>query len=179
MNIKGLSDLDALLKQLPEKLERNVMRSALRAGAKHMAEKVKSNIPVAKPNEVNVDKYGGYEGALRDSVRIGTRSKRGVVTAYVRAGGNSKGKSADTYYAQWVEYGTTRHNIDSKHGYLKINGRRVKAPVSHPGAKPHPFMRPAVDSESENSVVVIGNTVKERLSTKHGLDTADIQVGDE
>lgn len=175
-HVTGLKELYAALQSVPVKIERNVMRGAMRAGAKVVMQAVKENVPVSKPSTRGAEIYGGYEGALRDSIRVGTLTKRGSVVAYVRAGGKKK---ADTFYANWVERGTKAHWIDSKSGWLNINGQRVKAPVLHPGARPHPFMRPALDSEQTRAVVAVGNYIKYRLATKHGMDTADIAIGEE
>jgi HK97 gp10 family phage protein len=164
VHITGLKELYALLQSVPLKLERNVMRGALRKGATIVRDAAKMNIPVSPPNQRNVDLYGGYMGALRDSLRVGTRSRRGVIRGYVRAGGKSKKSKADTYYARWVEYGTSAHWIGNRW---------------HPGARPHPYLRPALDVNTRASVVAIGNYMKHRLATKHGLNTMDISIGDE
>lgn len=174
--VHGLKELAEVLRTLPLKLQTNVMRSALRQGANVIKEQAKANVPASPPSTKNRKMYRGYEGALRDSLRVDTRSKRGVVTASIKAGGKSKNKIVDTYYAVWVEYGTSAHWINSKSGWLNINGRHVKAPVLHPGAKPTPFMRPAANSKKGDAVEVVGNRVKAALSTKHGLNVAHIEV---
>jgi hypothetical protein len=37
-------------------------------------------------------------------------------------------------------------------------------------------MRPALDGQSSAAVVAAGEYIKKRLATKHGLDTADINI---
>lgn len=173
----GLKELQEFLNALPEKLRRNVMRTAMKRGANVLREDAKSRVPVAAANKRNAKLYGGYMGALRASIRSGTRIKRdGTVVGYVRAGGKRNG--ADTYYAKWVEYGTRPHEIGEPGQVLFINGNRVFAPVMHPGAKPKPYMRPALDAKHGEAVVAVGNHVKHRLSTKYGLDVADIDVAE-
>ncbi len=178
IHIKGLRELHEMLQSIPIKLERNVMRSALRQGMNVVLDEAKRNVHVSLPSTKNKKLYRGYEGALKDSLRVGTRSKRGVVTSYLRAGGKTKKTVADVYYATWVEYGTKAHWINSKSGWLNINGRRVKAPVLHPGAKPKPFLRPAIDTKSKEAVIAVGNQVKLVLSTKHGIDALNVDVGE-
>lgn len=64
-------------------------------------------------------------------------------------------------------------------GSLVINGNFVGQSVHHPGAAPRPFLRPALDSQSQAALVAVGNAIKKRLATKHGLDTSDVEVAAE
>lgn len=171
-HVKGLAELQKLLDTLPAKLEANVMRGALRAGSKVILDEARRLVPVALPNQKNQLFYGGRTGALRDSLRITTKIKGGKVTASVKAGGKRKG--ADVYYAKWVEFGTAAHTISSKRGMAFGGG--VHKSVQHPGAKPHPFLRPALDGRAQEATVAAAEYMKKRLSTKEGLDTADIEI---
>jgi HK97 gp10 family phage protein len=165
VNVKGLRELNALLQSLPVKIERNILRAAMRQGAKVIADQARANVPVAAPSDRNRERYGGYAGALRDSIRVGGRSQRGRVTAYIRAGGTKTKGGADVFYAHWVEYGTRPH----------ANGKRG----FHPGARPHPFLRPAADTAQADAVVAVGKWVYRRLETRGGFENAlaDISVG--
>lgn len=173
VHIKGLSELERALEQLPAKLARNVVRGGLRAGAVILRDAAKSLVPVAKPSPENVLHHGGYAGALRDSIRVSTRIEGTKVTAKVSVGGTKK-SGADTYYALWVEMGTRPHVITPLNGGALMIGGRAVAHVMHPGARPHPFMRPAMDSQAAAAVLAVANYIKETLATKHGLDTADV-----
>lgn len=162
IHISGLTELGKFLETMPNKLRDNVLRAALRQGAKVVKEAAQANCPVGEPSRKGKRVYGGYAGALRDSLRYDAKVdlRRGQVVAYVRAGGKARGKKADTFYASWVEYGTAPHG-------------------NHPGATPRPYMRPALDAESERALQVIANFIKHRLETRHGLDTKDIFTGGE
>ena len=157
INIKGMAELSKLLKELPEKVQRNVVRSALRAGAKPILEEAKANAPVDS-------------GALRDSLEIATSGKGGVPTATVRT---------KLFYARFIEYGTAPHAIPALSGSALTVDDKLLDHVYHPGAGPRPFMRPAVDTKAEAAVIATGEYIKKRLATKHGLDTADIEIGAE
>ncbi len=181
INVKGLSDLQKFLDDLPVKMEKNIMRGALRAGCNIVKDEAVSLVPMGPPSSENTKIYGGYIGALRDSIRVGTRSKGGTVTAYVKAGGKTK-RGADVYYAHMFEYtGGRKHQIKAKPGhYLLVAGGHPIAEVSHPGFKATPFMRPALDREAQAAVIAAGNYIKDRLATKEGLDTSAITIeGDE
>lgn len=153
IRVKGLSELQKFLDQLPAKLEANVMRSALRAGAKVIQAEAKANVPV-------------QSGELRKSIKVGTRLRKGKATASIRT---------KLFYARFVEFGTRAHAISGDGGPLAFAGIYVRT-VNHPGAKPHPFMRPALDSQAQNAVVATAEHIKKRLKTKHSLDTADIEI---
>jgi HK97 gp10 family phage protein len=158
-NIKGGKELQEFLDQLPAKMEANIMRSALRQGANVIKEEAKANVPVES-------------GDLRDSLRVSTRSKRGVVTASVKAG-NKK-----AWYWRFVEFGTAAHKIAGKKGgFLSFGGLFAKS-VQHPGARPKPFMRPALDAKANAAIQAVGDQIRKRL-TKQGLNAPDIQVTEE
>lgn len=152
-NIVGGRALDELLQTLPAKVEANIMRSALRAGAKVYLAEVKQRIPVDS-------------GALRDSARITTRSRKGQVSASVKVG------SSNVWYAHLVEFATRPHTIKAKPGHaLNVNGRELKR-VEHPGTRPQPFMRPAADAAFSAAVQAVQAQVRRRL-TKAGLEVPE------
>jgi HK97 gp10 family phage protein len=176
--LRGGRELQAALNSLPVKIEKNIMRAALRAGAKVIAEEAKALVPVSPPNSENARLYGGYTGALKDSIRVDTRARRGKVTASVKAGGKRK-RGTDVFYAHFVEFGTAAHTIKGKNGRrLFFNGTFTPA-VNHPGARAKPFMRPALDTKADDAIRAVGNKIKERL-TKQGINTpASLEIDDE
>ena len=177
--VKGLAALQAALDQLPAKIEANIMRGALRAGAKVMLDEAKRLAPVSEPSAENQRLYGGRVGLLRDSIRIKTKLKRGQVTASVVAGGKTK-DGGQPFYARFVEYGTAAHVIMAGPGkYLPLGNGYLKS-VQHPGARPQPFMRPALDMGTGAAVAAAADYIRQRLATKHGIDVpAPLQDGDE
>lgn len=180
IKVRGLSELQKFLDEFPVKVERNIMRGALRAGIKQIKELAYSYAPVGLPNAENVSLYGGYVGALRDSIRISTRGqKSGQPLVRLIAGGKNKKTGADVYYAHMIEFGTRPHIIKTKKQSLIINGYFAGKEVQHPGINPRPFMRPALDSGASVAIVTAAEYIKKRLATKHGLNTADISIGEE
>lgn len=167
INVKGLSELQVFLDTLPAKIETNILRGALRAGARPIYQAAKQAAPVGDVSEIAKFKYKLYPGALRDSIRISARIDRRNrnITASIKAGGKKRKTGADVFYAHMVEFGTRPHAL-SKGGE-----------VTHPGTAPRPFMRPAIDSQAQNAILAAGEYIKKRLSTKHGLDTAEIEIG--
>lgn len=158
INVTGLRELNTFLDQLAPKLAKNVMRGSLRSGMKVV-------LPVAKSNIHSVS------GELAKGLKLSTGSKGGRVTASIKA----KGKHA--HVAPWLEYGTAPHIIRArKVGGLALPNGAVVSEVFHPGQGPKPFMRPALDQQASAAVVAAGNYMKQRLESKHGLDTSDITV---
>lgn len=68
-------------------------------------------------------------GRLRRSIKVRTRVRRGEGRGYVVAAAP---------HAHLVELGTRPHKIKRK--------------VRHPGAKPHPFLRPAIDETANDAL---------------------------
>lgn len=161
--IVGGQELDNLLKTLPANLEKNIMRTALRAGANVFLAEVKRRAPVDS-------------GALAKTVRISTKAKKGDVSASVKVGGKAKGE--DVFYAHMVEFGTRPHKIQPKKpgGFLIFGTVRVRS-VEHPGIQGRPFMRPAVDAKFVEAVNAVRGKVRERLA-KNGLNVPDMTPAD-
>jgi hypothetical protein len=165
-HIRGLKELNDFLQKLPVKLEKNILRGAFRAGAKEEL------LPEVQANLMS-------EGAVRTGayiagLKVGTRSRGGKVTAYVKASG------PHAYLGKWLEYGTRAHNIAAKlNGFLSFMNIFVKE-VAHPGTRPRPHMRPALDHSGGAAVNAAARYMREKLASKHGLDTSGVMLeGDE
>ena len=137
-----MKELYDALEQLPVKLEKNVLRGAIRAGAKPVADEARRKAPVLKDFDPR-----RIFGELAKSVReMATGVKNGIVKGGVVAGGKStvgRGKDkveADPFYAHMVEYGT------------------VKMP-------PQPFMRPAIDTRTQAAIDATAQYIRERLAS--------------
>jgi HK97 gp10 family phage protein len=157
INITGGKELAEFLQSLPVKIEKNIMRVALRAGARVIANEAKNNVPVE-------------DGELKRSIRTSTNAKKGRVEASAKAG-NKK-----AWYYRFVEFGTAPHQIAGRNGnnlvFTARNGSKVSVKsVNHPGARAKPFMRPALDAKANEAILAVGNKIKERL-TKEGINNA-------
>lgn len=152
--VNGLAELDKALATLADKLQRNVVRGALRAGAKQI--EVEAKAQLARNQSV-------HTGALRDSVRVSVRLVRGVPKATISAG------SKKAWYAKLVEFGTTKHIIQAKQSKGLFFGGINRAQVNHPGATKRPYMRPALDAASAKAIEAYAAYIRKRLA-KQGLD---------
>lgn len=159
-HVKGLSDLQKFLDTLAPKVEANVARGALRAGMSVVK-------PIAQSNIHSVS------GELAKGLKIGTRRRGHTVIANLKATGPHRS------VAQLVEFGTRAHNIAAKAaGWLSFMNVFRKE-VAHPGARSRPFLRPALDSQASAAVIAVAAYIRNRLSTKEGLDASDTLIGDE
>lgn len=158
VHVRGLDQLFAELQRIPVAIEKNVMRGALRAGAQVLLAEATYRAP-------------HRSAALVSSLRIGTRSRGGTVTSYVKT---------DLFYARFVEFGTKPHEIKPRRAKSLFVAGWFGLLVKHPGAKPHPFMRPAMDGAASGAIVAAAEYMKQRLATKQGIDTSYIMIeGDE
>lgn len=157
VHVKGLSDLDKFFDELVPKMQRNIMRGALRAAAVPVRDQVKANVPV-------------QSGTLRDGIKISTSVKGGVVSVKVRAGGKH------AYIAHMIEFtGAAAHWIKPRARKSLFLAGLAREAVYHPGFKAKPFMRPALDQQASAAVVAAGEYIKRRL-TKQGLNAQDVEI---
>lgn len=183
----GSAELDAFLASLPEKLARNVARGGLRAAAVVVAEEAKH---MARNEQVSA------------AIGVSTGRRGDLVYSKVRL------KGPGAYKGIWLEYGTLPHLISVQAGErttpagrvigigtinrnlralakaadkpfsLVIAGRFVGPTVQHPGARPYPFMRPALDARQEAAVAAMATYVRDRLES-NGLEMPDVGGDDD
>lgn len=151
--IVGGRGLDDLLQTLAPKIQKNVQRTALRAGAKVYLREVQQRIPVAS-------------GQLRASARVTSRAKGATVSASVKVG------NFVAWYAHMVEFGTRPHVIRAKPGHALRFGGVTAREVHHPGTRARPFMRPAADAGFSEAVQAYATKLRQRM-TRQGINTPD------
>jgi HK97 gp10 family phage protein len=175
-DIKGLAQLDQALKDVSQKVERNILRGGLLAAAK-----------VVEAEAKRIVKAEAYQsGSLYDSIRASTytvyRRLGGIPAATVKAGGRSKGKETSkkraAFYAHMVEFGTKPHVIKARtRAGLSINGRRFQS-VNHPGVQGIRFMTRAIDTQTQAAIAAFSEKVRDRIE-KAGIDIPEsIPAGD-
>jgi HK97 gp10 family phage protein len=133
-----LGGLDKKLMELEPKIQRKLMRTALKAVGVYWVEAVKSRAPV-------------LIGDLKNSIisRIRTRkSSRGTVVGEVQVGPGTAPRTDDhqnsvgpSIYASWVEFGLKTKDYPKQ-----------------------PFMRPAFDATAEKAIELFADTLREGLA---------------
>jgi HK97 gp10 family phage protein len=150
LHVEGLAALESMLAQLPDKIERNIVRGALRAGSREFVKEAQRRVP-------------RKTGRLAKSIRVSVRKVRGALVATTKAG------NKEAFYAHLVEFGTAAHLIKPANAKaLAVAGRAV-AKVRHPGGRAQPFMRPAFDIGGQRAVLSYAAYMRKRL-TKAGID---------
>lgn len=130
LQVKGLKELQRTLRKLPRATGRAAVRRALKKGARPVLDEARRLVPAKT-------------GQLRDSLttRSAGGGREGVA---IRVG--PSGPAAR--YAHLVEFGTAPHVIRARHARsLAIGPVLVGKAVQHPGARPRPFLRPALDAK--------------------------------
>ena len=167
----GKSEVAAYFRQVDKKLS-GLLRGAGRAGGDVIAAEAKSRAtsPEVADNIEVRSEVKGQEVRVRITVKhVDGRGSPGL--AYSKA--------------VWLEYGTAPHFIsvdDGQRGGLgirKINakfkeadnnaslvigGKFVGTTVFHPGARPHPFLRPALDIKEREALEAAQRYINARVS---------------
>jgi HK97 gp10 family phage protein len=156
VEIRGLAELHKALQDLPAKIERNVLRGGLRAGAKVMEAEAARLCPEGLPTLDGV-KRGARRGELKRSIRVTMRASKSTVRATLKAGNKV------AWYAHLVEFGTARHWIKPKNRKSLFVAGLFKEVIDHPGARPKPFMRPAFDGKWRAAIDAMADYIRVRL----------------
>lgn len=159
--LRGRAEVSAHMKSLPAKLS-GVLRGAARAGAGVIATEIKAQTPSQE---------------VRENLRISSKAAEGKirVTIDIKPGW---ARSVGT----WLEFGTSPHFItvdDSQRqgmsvrkvnerekegrGSLIIGGNFVGETVFHPGARPHPAFRPALDAKEGEAIAAAQKYINSRI----------------
>ncbi len=174
---RGRADVQRFFAQAPEKLTR-VLRGAARAGANVIADEASDRC---------------VSPEVRTAIKVATRRTDGTLRGLVQV------KGPGAHIGPWLEYGTSAHFIsvddeqregrtvgrinrqakdpDASHS-LVINGKFVGATVLHPGARPHPFLRVALDVKAVEARSAAQTFINSRVSSG-GIADANASEGDD
>ncbi|MFC5524018.1 HK97-gp10 family putative phage morphogenesis protein [Polaromonas jejuensis] len=145
-NIAGLKELQAALKELPDRIAKNVLRGSVNAGASVITNEVQTRAPVytgevsqghpppgTLKRAVYQKQIRELSGQLKQTFYVGVRKGK----QYQKQG--KKGNlSQDAWYAKFVEFGTS-----------KMAAR--------------PFMRPAFEAKKSEAVEAIKAYLEKRI----------------
>jgi hypothetical protein len=164
VTVTGKAEVKAYIGGIPAKLQR-VLQGAAKAGAAVISDEIKARTP-------------------SDDVRAGLRTTSKTEDGQIKVRIDLKpgwGRSVGI----WLEYGTSPHFIsvdDSQrrglgigrvnksvkenegNGSLVIGGNFVGQTVFHPGARPFPTFRPALDTKEEEAIAAAQNYVNARIA---------------
>lgn len=146
VRIEGLRELTRALKDLPDRVAKNGLRSAVYAGARVIQTEARQRAPIAeKPKRPNQPKPGTLRRAIiMKHLREQSGRHRQVFAITVRRGkkyrnqGKKKNLSQDAWYWHFIEFGT-----------IKMAAR--------------PFLRPALESKRLAAVAAIKDKLADRI----------------
>lgn len=176
--VKGLSEFQRALEQLPKNIGRNVLRGAVRAGAVVLQKEAIRLAPEYQGDDKRVTS-GSIKAAIYEK-QIAELSNELLQTFYVgvkRGYGRQKGggkftpikfvggkvASLDAYYWTWVEFG---------HAYVPPRPKGVTqerhrlAHKTGSGAiwiEPRPFMRPAFANAKDDAIKAMVAYLEKRI----------------
>lgn len=174
VTVRGKAEVARFIAHLPAELESKVLRGAAKAAAKVIATEAK---------ELSESPRVASDIVIRSSARDGLI----VVKVTVKRGWSYS-------VGVWLEWGTDPHLIrvdesqrqgmtigkinrlakepGSSHS-LVIGGNFVGASVMHPGARPHPFLRPALDIKGGAAIAAAQTYINARVKRSGIVGTAE------
>jgi hypothetical protein len=172
---RGKSDVQRFMAGLPEQIVSKLLVGAGRAGGKVIADE-------AKERTTSQD--------VADNIVVRTKREGSRITVRITV---RKGFALSV--GNWLEWGTSPHFISvdagqrggksvrrinelGDHQSLMINGKFVGETVYHPGARPHPFLRPALDLKEGEAISMAQSYINARITPAGIIGTADQGDGD-
>lgn len=159
VTVRGKSEVKAFMSRVAGDIEDKLLRGAARAAANVVADEARDRTQSSE---------------VRAAIKVATKKETGRVVAKIQV------KGPGAYLAPWEEYGTEPHFISvddsqrkgmsvkrinqaQKEGSLVIGGEFVGSTVWHPGATPHPFLRPALDTKEAEAIRAAQNYITARV----------------
>ena len=140
-----------VMDQLSEKVQRNLARNGMRAGAVVLRTILREKLPERS-------------GDLKRSARVGTRVKNGVVSASVKLGGEK------AWYAGIVEFGAKPHAVVAEGKALVVEDGVLRKSASIGGFAGKGYFRAAADEAAAPAADAAVERMRTLLREKHGLD---------
>lgn len=131
IGVRGTREIEALLKQLPERLAKSVVQGALRTGGTVIAKRAKANLDAVGAVDTGLLRKSIGVRAGKGSAQVGILSGSATLT---RKGRKKAEKAVPTKYAKFTEFGSR------------------KQPA-------RPFLRPALDEGAIEAIRKIGEVM--------------------
>jgi HK97 gp10 family phage protein len=159
MQIGGLTELYAALKQLPTNIGKNVLRGAVAAGARQIRDAVIERAPVYQGDDPRV-KAGTLKNAVyMKQINELSSEIQQVYLVGIRRGRSEQAKGRDAYFWTWVEFG--HHVRPSSVNRRQHTGASLVTNASY--VLPHPFFRPAFESTKDAAAQAIREYLAKRI----------------
>jgi HK97 gp10 family phage protein len=160
VTVEGLKELEAALKTLEAELQVKGIRAGLRAGGVVFRDAMKALVSRSSGTRALDLAQGKQRRHLADDLRVRTSFSGGVPTARIGPGSKTR------HIANWLEFGTAPHVIKARRAkelFFPGSGHPITE-VHHPGTAPHPFIRPAFDTQSGNALGAFKTVVARQIA---------------
>lgn len=142
--VRGRTAFREYMAQLATDIDEKLLPGAARAGAKVIADEARRLCE---------------SSTVAEAIKVKVRNDGGRISATI---GVDKGWPM--HLGIWLEYGTDPHTITARGNTLSIGGRPVGKSVLHPGARPFPFLRPALDTRDKDAFAAAQAFINSRVS---------------
>jgi hypothetical protein len=154
MEIRGADYASKALRDIEIKLAKNIVRSAVMAGARVVVKQARAMAPVKT-------------GQLRRQIRASSRTigVSGIIRATVKQRSTKKEREKKLYAktGHLIVGGTRPHTIPKDSGDRVAVRGQVYSRVKHPGSKPYPFFEMAAQAVWKQSINAFSDKLDQRL----------------
>jgi hypothetical protein len=188
---RGGSRAAQKIRELPEAFLQRVLPQAGRKGGEVIADDAKQRLGGKRAES------GAGKVLIADSIKVHVKRKGSTIRVRIELVGSG------AYVGRWLEYGTDPHFISVDRDFaggrtarrinvldkkateagqdgpgrsLFINGKAVGTTVHHPGARPEPFLGPALHNRESDAIAamqtyVLSRAARADLATGPDLET--------
>lgn len=159
VEVKGYLEAKAILDELPNNMQKRMLRSALRGSAKPMLQSARSKVPIRSGKLKKQLKTVSYRdrGAPRSEVSVAVKPVFGT---------NKRKGTVNEYYGKFIHEGT-KDPRTSRKGKLMVfeNERGEKVFTrSTKGLRANPFLEKAYSESSSRTVEIFGDELAKSVS---------------
>jgi len=147
--ISGLDEVLRKLNKLPERIQKNIVTGAIRAGAKPIVKEARALVPKDT-------------GTLKKSIGIKKRRSRDKNIVHFTVSPLAKKGGWKAHFIEFGTYSKFDHPM-KKQRTGKLGKKRAVIVAKGGGIKPHPFMRPAFEKKGEESIKFVKEYMKKRV----------------
>jgi HK97 gp10 family phage protein len=154
MSLEGVKELTERLKTLDAKLRKKALRNAVFAASKPVAETAKKLV-----------RRNSETGLLEASIARKAKSYRGAAVAIVGPEtGRRRTRQGRVLTRKGQRFAEARR-WPSKYAHLVERGAKAHRAGRrrHPGARPYPFLAPALASNRDTATQIIANVIRNAL----------------
>ncbi len=145
LKIRGAKAMATLLRKLPKRINKKIIRSVLRKAARPIILAAKAKVP---------KQFRVLEKSMGTNFVKGTPSGKEIIRIGPRHGRKQRN---DGWYAHLVEFGTKSHTIKADPLVFSVDGDlRFVNSVTIPSIPAQPFLGPAFAATSSKALEIMG-----------------------